>query len=385
MASSKKPTTKNVKRCIVLKTCLVLTVTWTLRYQVMYATIYYQPQTPQDDHAPKAPFFENTSFDKLQERAVVGVPLPLVAYKNLQARTNSSSLSSLPPPSPPPIHNKNIVIQKDFPHKGARGPNGEWGYVHDPTIIRRKPWPFRVPPKEQLEICAPRPSDDGQEGIGVIVGAAALGDFVLTHQVHVVSKKQNANKNSLKIFCAIYTYPGNDPLTDAIRETWGKRCDGFLAASHTTTIPEAATVRMPHYGKHTGGLYRGLWQKVRSMIGYLYDHFLDDYDFFHISGDDTFVILENLKALLSSPEFVQHAGGPGYPHPTYVGEWTHPSWLRKIRRIIARSFTTWEVAPAIPLVEVRSKPLRKPSCPSVTMPRWIRRKICSWASACGST
>ncbi len=58
------------------------------------------------------------------------------------------------------------------------------------------------------------------------------------------------------------------------------------------------------------------------MLAYLYDHFLDDYDFFHIAGDDdAFVIIENLKLFLASNQVVKDAGGAGYPKPLFIGEW----------------------------------------------------------------
>ena len=38
-------------------------------------------------------------------------------------------------------------------------------------------------------------------------------------------------KDGVKLFCAVYTYaPGGNLFTQAIQETWGKRCDGFLFA-----------------------------------------------------------------------------------------------------------------------------------------------------------
>jgi hypothetical protein len=59
----------------------------------------------------------------------------------------------------------------------------------------------------------------------------------------------------------------------------------------------------------------------------MYDNFLYEYDFFYICGDDTYLIIENLKSLLTRPELLQYAGGPDYPNPIYTGDWVHPSWL----------------------------------------------------------
>ena len=40
-----------------------------------------------------------------------------------------------------------------------------------------------------------------------------------------------------------------------------------------------------------------MWLKVRAMWRYVYQHYLDDYDLFHMGGDDHYVIPENLQHL----------------------------------------------------------------------------------------
>lgn len=49
-----------------------------------------------------------------------------------------------------------------------------------------------------------------------------------------------------------------------------------------------------------GFTYKGMVQRTRTILSYLYDNFLDDFDFFHISGDDAYLIVENLKEFLAS-------------------------------------------------------------------------------------
>lgn len=47
-----------------------------------------------------------------------------------------------------------------------------------------------------------------------------------------------------------------------------------------------------------------LWGKVKLMFQHIYSNFLDDYDWFFKGDDDTFLIAENMRFLLSaySPE-----------------------------------------------------------------------------------
>ena len=45
-----------------------------------------------------------------------------------------------------------------------------------------------------------------------------------------------------------------------------------------------------------------MWQKVRSILKYVHLHYLDEYDYFLIGGDDMYYIMENLHAYLNSEE-----------------------------------------------------------------------------------
>ena len=47
---------------------------------------------------------------------------------------------------------------------------------------------------------------------------------------------------------------------------------------------------------------------------YIYEYYRDDFDYFHIGGDDTFVIADNLRSFLARPEIREQndAGKPLY-------------------------------------------------------------------------
>jgi len=83
---------------------------------------------------------------------------------------------------------------------------------------------------------------------------------------------------------------------NAIVNTWARECDGFFAASNFTE-PCLGATNLMHNGAET---YGNMWQKVRSIWAYVHAHFIDDYDFFHICGDDTYVVVENLRRYLWS-------------------------------------------------------------------------------------
>jgi glycoprotein-N-acetylgalactosamine 3-beta-galactosyltransferase len=48
--------------------------------------------------------------------------------------------------------------------------------------------------------------------------------------------------------------------------------------------------------------FEKVWQKVRSIWTYAYDHYLNEYDYFYIAGDDVYMAVENLRAYLEGPE-----------------------------------------------------------------------------------
>ena len=95
----------------------------------------------------------------------------------------------------------------DFPHKGARFPNGTWGYVHDETALHRNPPTFEFP---DLKVACDKRHYDYK---------------MLTEQVFVDFKAdEEANKRGqkrAKIFCLVYTIDSGHDQIPFIRETWG--------------------------------------------------------------------------------------------------------------------------------------------------------------------
>jgi hypothetical protein len=45
-----------------------------------------------------------------------------------------------------------------------------------------------------------------------------------------------------------------------------------------------------------------MWQKTRSILTYMYDNYFGDYEYFYLAGDDTHVIVENLRRYLYTVE-----------------------------------------------------------------------------------
>ena len=98
-----------------------------------------------------------------------------------------------------------------------------------------------------------------------------------------------------RILCLVYTHEGaHSTNVQALVDTWATQCDGFIAASNATNASIGA-MNLKHQGPEA---YANMWQKIKSMWKHTHDHHLHEYDYFHICGDDTYVIVDNLRLYL---------------------------------------------------------------------------------------
>jgi len=191
------------------------------------------------------------------------------------------------------------------PHRGATDENGNYGYVHDETALRKNPPEFKFADKnERSGLC--KKGDPNWKMLTEKVFVDLTNHEAAERRAeHGLSRKKRA-----KIFCLVYTIEKYHDRIPAIRETWGQKCDGFMVAS-TKTDKSLGTVNIPHEGPEE---YNNIWQKVRSMWSYIYDNYYEKYDYFHIGGDDLYLIVENLRLYLESEE-IQLASNGGHTLP----------------------------------------------------------------------
>jgi glycoprotein-N-acetylgalactosamine 3-beta-galactosyltransferase len=283
---------------------------------------------------------------------------------NTTANKNNKTLSKSDEPPRP------------HPHAGARDAEGNWGYVADVTRIRR--WMLQryretagvnttvstslpaeagdevFPPSSFLpmkdneieKVCGTQPGKgvEGTHGWDVVIKVVLDGPNPLplpSSENRPTSPEPSLDQNSNnmssttyvppkyvittpepngvskgKILCGIYTYDKMDYRTQGVSETWGWRCDGFLPVS-TVTIDDPAirgygSVDVPHYGPEK---YGNMWQKTRSILAYMYDNYFDEYEYFYLAGDDTHLIVENLRRYLYTVEQTHDVA----TEPLYMG------------------------------------------------------------------
>lgn len=218
-------------------------------------------------------------------------------------------------------------LPRPHPHAGARFVNGSWGYVADVYNVRNRVVqtyaatlpgindvanPFsphlHVPPsylilrnEELNKVCKAKPGKGSEK---------MPGWKLLTEKVTVnFDREVESQEENSRILCAIFTHDGKKLTIQAAGETWGWKCDGFFAAS-TKTNDEIGAIDLAHEGPEE---YMNMWQKTRSILAYMYDNYLDDFEFFFLSGDDTHLIVENLRQLLRSMQT------KGHEFPLYLG------------------------------------------------------------------
>ena len=228
-------------------------------------------------------------------------------------------------------HHPPATSRDPFLHMGAVDEHGRLGYVHDETALYRQRYQHSqtTPPQQDqqqsmmfhpfnsskdpalLEHC--RNHDDTfimlQQKIRVV-----SEETIQEQRRQLAAKTMNATpqiniRRPIRLLCMIYTTEAGHAKIQRIRETWGYKCNGFLVASNVTR-PALPTVHILHRGVED---YQNMWQKVRSLWSYVYDHYYDKYDWFHIGGDDVYLIVENLRYYLESEEIFLASHGGWFP------------------------------------------------------------------------
>ena len=78
-----------------------------------------------------------------------------------------------------------------------------------------------------------------------------------------------------------------------VKHTWGSHCDKLIFMS-TEEDKELGAIKLDvEEGR------QGLWGKTKLGFKHVYENYFDQFDWFMKADDDTFVIVENMKALLS--------------------------------------------------------------------------------------
>ncbi|XP_038635770.1 glycoprotein-N-acetylgalactosamine 3-beta-galactosyltransferase 1-like isoform X1 [Scyliorhinus canicula] len=98
----------------------------------------------------------------------------------------------------------------------------------------------------------------------------------------------------VRILCWVLTAPKNlDTKAKHVKATWGKRCSILLFMS------SESNPNFPTIGLETKEGRKQLYWKTIKAFHYVHRHHIDEADWFLKADDDTYVVLDNLRLLLS--------------------------------------------------------------------------------------
>ncbi len=119
---------------------------------------------------------------------------------------------------------------------------------------------------------------------------------VVLDQIEILPNDPDAMNTKVLCFIPIISTDHDTKALEVI-QTWGKRCDRLLFASNATDHEIGAIkIDIPIED------WAHLWQKQRETMRHIWQVYGTDYDWFLKADLDTYVIMENLKAYLTSEE-----------------------------------------------------------------------------------
>jgi len=209
-------------------------------------------------------------------------------------------------------------------------------------IVKPSPERLATPKKNFVDTIKPEtlcPKGPGIEHTNGLDALLKVRSGIQKYNNRVIDQGEH-RKTKSKILCMVYTVdtPKLRANLKAVAETWGRKCDGFFAASNITDHSLGA-IDLVHQGEEE---YENMWQKIRSIWAYAYDHYLEEYDFFHICGDDVYIAVENLQSFFDGPDVLRLE--KGYldeisGHPDYIdkaSKWTSSEYYKDVHGLSAR-------------------------------------------------
>jgi hypothetical protein len=136
-----------------------------------------------------------------------------------------------------------------------------------------------------------------------------------------IPRTATAAREQSRLLCLVYTYSPMRHLLKTQALVWGQHCDGFLAFSNET-LPELGIYELPidqrQQQDYREESYNNMWQKSRGIWKHVHDNLLERFEYFYLSGDDVYLMVNNLRAYLREELETIDASDP---KPRHFGSW----------------------------------------------------------------
>jgi len=141
------------------------------------------------------------------------------------------------------------------------------------------------------------------------------GYKLLVDKIRRTTNTTTITSRSLRLFCGIYSHSGRRSQVQVQAATWGNQCDGWIVFSNES-MTEWGIYNLSHEGAES---YGNMWQKVRSIWTFQYQQQQQHqqqhhHDYFYLGGDDTYVLVDNLKDWLRQWDYDRTI-------PRHMGQW----------------------------------------------------------------
>ncbi|CEF69661.1 Glycoprotein-N-acetylgalactosamine 3-beta-galactosyltransferase 1 [Strongyloides ratti] len=117
--------------------------------------------------------------------------------------------------------------------------------------------------------------------------------FQKSYDNSVFENLSNELMKSIKIFCIILTTPKNkNSKCLHQKNTWLKKCNNYIFAS---SIEDKTLPSIKSYPKDE---YKYSYGKIKNTLKWVWTNYKDEYDYILKADDDTYFVMENLRAYL---------------------------------------------------------------------------------------
>ncbi|CAG0890465.1 unnamed protein product [Darwinula stevensoni] len=173
------------------------------------------------------------------------------------------------------------LVEKALPNPKSCPLRGEAEDVSIGLIL----FPFSLHQVEQEPFRIMIPQESGTHAVAYMGSQPVLPNWD-------AEKLPTERMRKVRVLCWIMTMPGNHEKAMHVKKTWGKRCDQliFMSSRHDPLLPTVA-LDVKEGRDHLSDKSHAAWK-------YVYQHHLNDSDWFLKADDDTYVVMENLRFML---------------------------------------------------------------------------------------